>query len=68
MAMNLRIPEELDATLEKIAEASHMSKHALIISGLEQIARERIEKAIVDRSLDRILLRDRDLLTRLEDA
>lgn len=68
MAMTLRIPEELDRTLDTIAEASHMSKHALIISGLEQLARERIEQAIVDKSLDRILARDRDLLTRLEDA
>lgn len=68
MAMTLRIPEELDVALEKIAAAEHMSKHSLIISGLEQLARERIEKAIVDRSLDRILERDRALLTRLEDA
>lgn len=68
MAMSLRIPEELDAALEKIAEAEHMSKHALIISGLEQVARERIERSLLRADFERLIQEEAEVLQRLEDA
>ncbi|MGV9769497.1 ribbon-helix-helix protein, CopG family [Microbacterium sp. NPDC003461] len=68
MAMTLRIPEELDEALTAIAEAEHTSKHALILSGLEQLVRERLQAAQVTAGLEVILARDKGLLKRLEDA
>lgn len=68
MAMTLRLPEELDRALDTIAEAEHMSKHALILSGLEQLARERIEKAILRADFDRLRREEAEVLKRLEDA
>ncbi|MBO3663286.1 hypothetical protein J5V96_07145 [Microbacterium sp. NEAU-LLB] len=66
--MTLRLPEELDAALVTIAEAEHTSKHALILSGVEQLVRERLQAAQVAEALDFVLKRDAGLLKRLEDA
>lgn len=68
MAMTIRIPAELDDALTTIAEAEHTSKHSLILSGIEQLVRERLQAAEVTEGLEFVLRRDGDLLKRLEDA
>ncbi len=68
MAMTLRLPEELDAALETIAAAEHTSKHAVVLSGLEDLVRRRLHEADVDEALEKVLRRDARLLERLKSA
>lgn len=68
MAMNLRLPEELDAQLEEIARARHMSKHAVIIEAAARFAKDSSRSARVNSAVDFVLFNDGALLERLEDA
>ncbi|MFB4351322.1 ribbon-helix-helix protein, CopG family [Microbacterium sp. CR_7] len=68
MAMNLRLPEELDAQLEEIARARHTSKHAVIIEAATRFARDSSRTSQVHSAVDFVLNNDRVLLERLEDA
>jgi predicted transcriptional regulator len=66
--MTVRIPEELDAQLEKLAAARHTSKHALLLEGAAQLvdADSRVRRA-TDTATS-VRQRYADLLSRLEDA
>ncbi|MFT4230978.1 MAG: ribbon-helix-helix protein, CopG family [Microbacterium sp.] len=66
--MTLRLPEELDRRLEAIAEAEHVSKHALVLQGVTMLVARRDRRAAVDEALDFVLSHDGELLQRLEDA
>ncbi|MFK4836366.1 ribbon-helix-helix protein, CopG family [Microbacterium sp. ZW T2_14] len=68
MAMTIRLPEELDRALDAIAEAEHVSKHALVLQGVELIVARRARRAEVDDAIDFVLSHDAELLQRLEDA
>lgn len=68
MAMNLRLPEELDAQLEEIARARHTSKHAVIIEAVARFAQDSSRAARVNSAVDFVLFNDGALLERLEDA
>ena len=68
MAMTLRFPPELDAALQKIADARHTSKSALVLGALEAFVISETKADQVMASVERTLARDSDLLTRLEDA
>jgi predicted transcriptional regulator len=68
MAMTLRFPIELDAALQKIADARHTSKHALVLGALEAYVITETKSEQVMASIERTLVRDAELLTRLEDA
>ena len=68
MAMTLRFPTELDAALQKIADARHTSKHALVLGALEAYVISETKADQVMASVERTLARDSELLTRLEDA
>jgi predicted transcriptional regulator len=68
MAINLRIPEELDAQLEDLAAREHTSKHALILQSVEQLVSDRARRAEVHRAVDFVLEHDAELLDRLADA
>lgn len=68
MAMTVRLPAELDAQLEAIARARHISKHAVII---EAAARFANSESKTDRVLsigEDIAERYAETLKRLEDA
>jgi predicted transcriptional regulator len=68
MAINVRLPDELDARLALVAEQLHVSKNTLLVQGAELVI-ARSQRAIqVDTVLDQILESDADLLRRLEDA
>ena len=68
MAMTVRLSPELDAQLQKIADARHTSKHALILQAVEGLVMTQSSTDRVMVSVERTLERDADLLARLEDA
>ncbi|KNY04114.1 ribbon-helix-helix protein, CopG family [Microbacterium sp. GCS4] len=68
MAMNLRLPEELDAQLEEIARARHTSKHAVIIEAAARFAQSESKTERVLSFADEIAERYADTIQRLEDA
>ncbi len=68
MAMTLRFPTELDAALQRIADARHTSKSALVLGALEAYVISETKTDQVMASVERTLARDAELLTRLEDA
>jgi predicted transcriptional regulator len=68
MAMTVRIPAELDAQLQKMADARHTSKHALIVQAVESLMEANTANERIMASVERTLDRDAELLSRLEDA
>lgn len=68
MAMTVRFSTELDEQLQKIADARHTSKHALVLQAVEVLVRTENTNDRVMASVERTLRRDDELLTRLEDA
>ncbi len=67
MAMTLRLPEELDRALDEIADVEHVSKHALVLQGVQLLIARR-GRAAVNEAVDFVLSHDAELLRRLEDA
>jgi predicted transcriptional regulator len=68
MALNLRIPEELDRQLEALATAQHVSKHALLLQGATLIVDRYSRRSEIESGLEFVLTHDAELLQRLEDA
>ena len=68
MAMTVRFSPELDEQLQKIADARHTSKHALVLQAVEALVKTETKADQVMASVERILVRDAELLARLEDA
>ncbi|MBD3943763.1 ribbon-helix-helix protein, CopG family [Microbacterium sp. NEAU-LLC] len=66
--MTVRLPEELDRALDAIAEAEHVSKHSLVVQGVELVVARRGRRSAVDDAIDFVLSHDAELLQRLEDA
>jgi predicted transcriptional regulator len=68
MAINVRIPEELDRRLEAVAAAEHMSKNALLLQGAKLVIERHERRKQLEEGLNFVLTRDRELLERLADA
>lgn len=68
MAMNVRLPEELDARLEAIARERHTSKHAVLIEAATRFADTESKTDRVLAIADEISTRYAETITRLEDA
>ena len=68
MAMTVRFSTELDEQLQKIADARHTSKHALVLQAVEVLVETETKTDRVMASVERTLTRDAELLTRLKDA
>ncbi|QAY61735.1 ribbon-helix-helix protein, CopG family [Microbacterium protaetiae] len=66
--MTVRLPAELDAKLEEIAAAEHVSKHALLLQGAQLIAARRDRGAQIAEAVDFVRAHDAELLERLADA
>lgn len=66
--MTLRLPPELDAQLRGLADARHMSKHALVLLAVETLVGANSANDRIMASVERTLDRDAELLSRLEDA
>ncbi len=68
MAMTARIPEELDAQLEAIARARHVSKHAVLIEAVDRFVKAEFKTDLVLAAIDEISVEYAPALKRLEDA
>lgn len=68
MAMTVRLSTELDEQLQRIADARHTSKHALVLQAVEVLVKTASKTDLVMESVERTLERDAELLSRLEDA
>ena len=67
MAINVRLPEDLDRRLDEIAAAEHTSKSSLLLQGAQLIV-ERHARHLMDSALHFVETHDAQLLKRLEDA
>lgn len=67
MAMNLRLPEDLDRRLDELAAQEHTSKSALL-QGAELVLQRHRRTREIGEGLDFVMSHDAELLTRLEDA
>lgn len=68
MAMTVRFSTELDQRLQRLADARHTSKHALVLQAVEDFMDTQVLTDRVMGSVDRTLERDAELLERLEDS
>ncbi|GAA1922051.1 hypothetical protein GCM10009775_13120 [Microbacterium aoyamense] len=68
MAMTVRLPEELDAALDALAERRHTSKHALILEATELLLSSDSKTERATSIAQSVRARYGELLTRLEDA
>jgi len=68
MAMNLRVPEDLDRRLDQLAAEEHTSKSALLLQGAELVLQRHRRSRDIGEGLDFVMSHDAELLTRLEDA
>ena len=68
MAMNLRVPEELDRELDKLALEEHTSKSALLLQGAEMVLQRHRRRREIAASIEFVKSHDAELLTRLADA
>jgi predicted transcriptional regulator len=68
MAMNLRVPEELDRRLDQLGAEEHTSKSALLLQGAELVLQRHRRSREVGEGLEFVMSHDAELLTRLEDA
>jgi predicted transcriptional regulator len=68
MAMNLRVPEDLDRRLDELAAEMHTSKSALLLQGAELVLQRHRCSRDISAGMDFVMSHDAELLTRLEDA
>ncbi|GAA1347048.1 ribbon-helix-helix domain-containing protein [Arthrobacter roseus] len=68
MAINVRLPLDLDRQLDKVAAAEHTSKHSLLLQGARLIIELHGRRQEISEGLNFVLSHDAELLTRLEDA
>lgn len=68
MALNIRLPEDLDRQLDVIALESHISKSALILQGAQLVIERHARRNVIDASLSFVKSHDAELLERLADA
>lgn len=68
MAMNLRVPEDLDRRLEQLALEEHTSKSALLLQGAELVLQRHRRSRDISAGMARVMSHDGELLKRLGDA
>ncbi|MGY2746990.1 ribbon-helix-helix protein, CopG family [Arthrobacter sp. UYCu723] len=68
MAMNLRVPEDLDRRLDELAAEEHTSKSALLLQGAELVLQRHRRSRDVSAGMAFVMNHDAELLKRLEDA
>ncbi|GAB3059064.1 hypothetical protein GCM10027079_26280 [Sediminivirga luteola] len=68
MAMNVRLPEELDAQLDRLAREQGVSKHALLIEGVQDVLKKHNRKRMVQEALADVDDRYGDVVARLAET
>lgn len=68
MAMTLRLTDEEEEILERLAKQLKMSKQKALIEAMKLVERESLKKRRLKEALDYVLTHDKELLERLADA
>lgn len=68
MDMTVRIPEELDVALDKLAARRGVPKSSLLIEGARMVAERAEHEDQVGAALEAVISENTGLLKRLEDA
>ncbi len=58
----------MDAALQRVADATHTSKHSVVLRAVEEMVVAESKREQVMASVERTIVRDAELLARLEDA
>jgi predicted transcriptional regulator len=66
--MTVRLPEELDAKLERIAASRHTSKHAVLLEAAERFVSQELKTVMVLDAVERVGEQYAEAIRRLEDA
>lgn len=66
--MTLRLPEELDRELDRLAAAGHRSKSALLVEAVQLLVERSRREALIEQGFQFALTHDREALERLADA
>lgn len=68
MAMTLRLNEEEELILERLAKQLNLSKQKALIEAMKIVERESAKRRRVDEALHFVLTHDKELMDRLADA
>lgn len=68
MAMTLRLTEEDEIILTRLAEQLGMSKQKALLEAMRMVERESRKKRRVNEALQFVLTHDKELMDRLADA
>ncbi|WP_460994304.1 ribbon-helix-helix protein, CopG family [Sinomonas soli] len=66
--MTLRLPEDLDRELDRLAAEGHTSKSALVVEAARQLVQRSRREALIERGFQFALSHDQEALQRLADA
>lgn len=68
MAMTLRLTEEEDQILERLAKQLNMSKQKALIEAMKQVEAKSAKQRLLAEALDYVLTHDKELMQRLADS
>lgn len=68
MAMTLRLNEEEELILERLAKQLNLSKQKALIEAMKIVEQESAKRRRVDEALHFVLTHDKELMDRLADA
>lgn len=68
MAMTLRLNEEEELILERLAKQLNLSKQKALIEAMKIVEQESAKRRRVDQALHFVLTHDKELMDRLADA
>lgn len=68
MAMTIRLTEEEDQILERLAKQLNMSKQKALIEAMKQVEAKSAKQRLMAEALDFVLSHDKELMQRLADA
>ncbi len=67
-ASGKRLASVQEREAERVADATHTSKHSVVLRAVEEMVVAELKRERVMASVERTIVRDAELLARLEDA
>lgn len=68
MAMTLRLTEDEELILERLAKQLNLSKQKALVEAMKMVEAESLKKRRLDEALKYVLTHDKELMDRLADA
>jgi predicted transcriptional regulator len=68
MAMTLRLTEEEEVILERLAKQLNLSKQKALIEAMKLVEKESFKQRRIDEAMHFVLTHDKELMERLADA